>query len=66
MEWGNVMYPEELIEKVATALYESQNSNLESREAYFAAEAVTVLDALGFAPYGGPKYWRSAIHVEED
>lgn len=28
------------------------------------AGAVAALDALGFAPYTGPSYWRSAIHVE--
>lgn len=62
-------YPEALIEHVARAIAIRDDSVNESMGGViwqpYIGDATAALDALGFAPYGGPKYWRSAIHVED-
>lgn len=67
-------YPEALIRKVAAAAARGvdDTTDLYGADRTWPADyiheheqgAVAVLDALGFAPYHGTIYWRSAIHVE--
>ena len=52
-------YPEWLVEKVARRLGGDDWEDWQS-------DAVTLLSALGFGPWGGPTYWRSSIQWEHD
>ena len=52
-------YPEWLVEKVCATIIETDAQTFDDM-----AEAV--LDTLGFAPWGGPTYWRSSIQWEHD
>jgi len=59
-------YPEWLLDAVAKAIDpEAREPESPERHRAFAREqAEAVLDALGFAPWGGSTYWRSNIQWE--
>ncbi|MDR6907493.1 hypothetical protein J2X63_003201 [Agromyces sp. 3263] len=57
-------YPEWLIEKVARHLSMSDIDMHPNAWRAYSADARDVLNALGFAPWGGPTYWRSNIQWE--
>jgi len=58
-------YPEWLTEKIADIVVEFAPENppgVQQMWSYGTAERI--LDVLGFAPWGGPTYWRSDIQWE--
>ena len=60
-------YPEWLVDKVARILANAAGDE-DPEEGLiwwpYIEDASATLDALGFAPWGGPTYWRSDIQWE--